>query len=165
MSDRPDVDHARFLAARGDATAALATLDAVLGEEPDHLEALLLKASLLLESREGEDALRLFERAAAAWPRSVEASNALARCLHSLGRHDEALAAAESARRLLAEQPDPRQRALVSLTLVWCLREKRRYRDALAVAEEALAQSPDAVLAEWAGVIEEEMVEAEKERC
>lgn len=159
------MDRARLLAARGDAAEALATVDAVLEERPDDLEARLLKAGLLLDARDGERALRLFEDTAAAWPRSAEARNALARCLHSLGRHDEALAAAESARALLGEDEGSRHRAPVYLTLVWCLRELRRYREALEVAEEGLAHSPDAVLAEWAATIEEELVEAEKERC
>ena len=58
-----------------------------------------------------------------------------------------------------------RQAAPVYLTLVWCLRETRRLREALAAAEEGLRRTPDAVLAEWAGVVEQELAEAEKERC
>ena len=57
------------------------------------------------------------------------------------------------------------QTAAVYLTLVWWLREMHRYREAIAMAEEGLARMPDAVLAQWATQIEEELVEAEKERC
>ena len=45
------------------------------------------------------------------------------------------------------------------------LREMRRYREAIAVAEEGLQRMPDAVLAQWATEIEDELVAAEKERC
>ena len=55
--------------------------------------------------------------------------------------------------------------AAVYLTIVWCLRETRRYREAIAVAEEGLARMPDAVLAQWATQIEEELIAAEKEEC
>ena len=66
---------------------------------------------------------------------------------------------------MLGEGDNFAQTAAVYLTLVWCLREMRRYREAIAVAEEGLARMPDAVLAQWATRIEEELVEAEKERC
>ena len=59
----------------------------------------------------------------------------------------------------------PRQAAPVYLTLVWCLREKRLFREALDVAEEGLARIPDAILAQWAATVEEELAEAEKEEC
>ena len=51
------------------------------------------------------------------------------------------------------------------LTLLWCLREMRRYREALEVAEEGLARVPDAILAQWAATVEEELAAAQKERC
>ena len=92
-------DRARVLAARGSLEEALAALDDVLADDPNHAGALLLKAGALLEAREGEDALHLYERAVAAAPRSSEALNGLARCLHALARDDEALAVAEQAAR------------------------------------------------------------------
>jgi tetratricopeptide (TPR) repeat protein len=98
-------------------------------------------------------------------PASAEAWNDRARCLHALGRHDEALPAAERARALLADPENAVHAPTVYLTLVWCLREKRMYREALAAAEECLARTPDAVVAEWAGQIEQELAEAERERC
>jgi tetratricopeptide (TPR) repeat protein len=158
-------DRAQLLAARGSVDEALTAVDTLLAEDPGHVPALLLKAGLLLDARDGDAALSLFERAAAAEPRSAEARNGVARCLHALGRDDEALASAESARRLLGEGDNFRFAAPVYLTIVWCLREKRRFREALAAADEGLARCPDAILAQWASLVEEELAEAEKEEC
>jgi len=160
-----DFDQVRLMAARGSVEEALVALDALLQGAPDHLEALLLKAGLLLGAREGERALELYRRATVVRPRSAEALNGLARCLHALGRDDEALKAAEEARRSLGEGDNFRETAPVYLTIVWCLREKRRFREALAAADEGLARCPDAILAQWASLIEEELGEAEKEEC
>jgi tetratricopeptide (TPR) repeat protein len=165
MRAAASVDHARLLAARGSVEEALAALDALLADDPDDVPALLLQASLLLESREGERALSAFERAARVAPRSAEALGGLARGLHVLGRDDEALSVAERARDLLDEGENFRHAAPVYLTIVWCLREKRRFREALAAAEEGLARCPDAILAQWASQVEEELAEAEKEEC
>lgn len=161
----PVFDRARSLAARGRPDEALSALDDVLVREPDHLGALQVKAELLLEAREGEGALALYERAARAWPRSAEAWNGLARGLHALARDHEALTAAEEARRLLREGDNSRHAAPVYLTLVWCLRGLRRFKEALAAAEEGLARTPDVLLAQYASLVEEEMTEAEKEEC
>lgn len=158
-------DRARLLAARGSLDEARRALDEILADDPGHLGALLLKASLLLEQREGEEALALCERAAGAAPRSAEALNALARSLHALGRDDEALAVAWRAQALLVEDDNFRHAAPVYLTLVWCLREKRLFKEALEAAEEGLSRTPDAVLAQWASVVEEELAEAQKEEC
>lgn len=144
---------------------ALIALDALLAEEPSHVPALLLKAGLLLDDRDGDTALELYRSAVAAAPRSAEALNGIARCLHALGRDDEALASAEVARSLLDEGDNFRFAAPVFLTIVWCLREKRRFKEALAAADEGLARCPDAVLAQWASLVEEELAEAEKEEC
>ena len=72
---------------------------------------------------------------------------------------------AHEARGLLGEGGNFAQTAAVYLTLVWCLREMRCYREAIALAEEGLERMPDAVLAQWATQIEEELVTAEQERC
>lgn len=165
MPEDDRLHRARSLAVSGSPKESLAVLDEVLAGEPDHLGALQLKASLLLEAREGEDALAVYESAARAWPRSAEAWNGLARGLHALGRDKEALAAAEAARRLLGEGDNYRQIAPVYLTLVWCLRELRLFKEALAMAEEGLAVMPDAVLAQYASLVEQELAEAEKEEC
>ena len=165
MPQDPRFERARFLAVSGRGPEAHSALDEILAAEPDHLGALQLKAGLLLEAREGEAALSLYERAARAWPRSAEALNGLARGLHALGRDQPALAAAEEARRLLAEADNFRHAAPVYLTLVWCLRELRLFKEALAVAEEGLAVIPDAVLAQYASLVEQELAEAEKEEC
>jgi tetratricopeptide (TPR) repeat protein len=161
----PTFARAQLLAVRGQPEEALAALDEVLQADPSHLGALLLKSEVLLAGREGEEALALCRRAVLAWSRSSEARNGLARCLHALGDDAGALEAAEEARRLLGEDDNFRHAAPVYLTLVWCLRERRQYKEALAMAEEGLARVPDAILAEWAAVVEQELAEAEKERC
>lgn len=165
MPRDPRFEHARFLSVSGRAEEAHSALDEILASEAGHLGALQLKAGLLLEAREGEAALALYERAARAWPRSAEAWNGLARGLHALGRDHPALAAAEEARRLLGEADNFRYAAPVYLTLVWCLRELRLFKEALAVAEEGLAVIPDAVLAQYASLVEQELADAEKEEC
>jgi tetratricopeptide (TPR) repeat protein len=165
MQETLDFERVRILAARGSVEEALAALGALLESEPRHVPALLLKASLLLEGREGEQALELCERAVAEEPGSSEARNARARCLHALGRNGEACREAEEARRILDRGDNFRQAGPVYLTLVWCLREQRRFKEALAMAEEGLDRCPDAILAQWASVVEEELAEAEKEEC
>jgi len=158
-------ERARLLAARGSHAEALSVLDAILADAPEHVGALLLKAGVLLESREAELALALCEQAVALAPHSAEAANAKARCLHALARDEEALTIAERARGLLSQSDNARFAAPVYLTLVWCLRELRRYREALEAAEEGLARTPDAVLAHWASAVEEELAQAQKEEC
>jgi tetratricopeptide (TPR) repeat protein len=160
-----DFDRARALAGTGRTSEAMAVVERVLIADPRHRGARLLKASLLTEDRDFEGALALLEETARLWPRSAEALNAFARCLHGVGRDDEALAQAGEARRFLGEDDNFVHTAAVYLTLVWCLREKRRYREAIALAEEGLARTPDAILAHWATQLEDELVEAEKERC
>ena len=156
---------ARTKAGMGRDEEASEAIEGILAEDPRHLGALLLKAWMRGEDREWEESLALTRQAAALWPRSSEAQNALARCLHGLGKDDEALERAEAARSLLDEDDNALQAAAVYLTLVWCLREKRRHREALAMAEEGLERAPDAVLAQWATQVQDELVEAEKERC
>jgi tetratricopeptide (TPR) repeat protein len=156
---------ARTLAALGRTAEAAESLAEILAADPAHCGALLLRADLHGEERESEEALVLNERAAALWPGSAEALNALARRLHALGRDHEALKRAHEARAVLGEGDNFAQTAAVYLTLVWCLREMRRYREAIAVAEEGLSRMPDAVLAQWATQVEEELIAAEKEEC
>jgi cytochrome c-type biogenesis protein CcmH/NrfG len=158
-------EQARSLAFRGDARGALARVDELLAREPAHVPGLLLKGTVLLELREGEEATMVFERATGLAPRSAEAWNGLARCRHALGDDQGGLRDAELARTLLGEGDNFRQRAAVYLTIVWCLREMRRYREALEAAEEGLSGMPDAVLAQWASVVEEEYAESQKEEC
>ena len=160
-----DFDRARMLAGLGRVAEALPVLEEILAADPAHEGALLLRANLHAEDREWEEALGLNERAARLWPRSAEALNALARRLHALGRDQEALKVAHQARAVLGEGQNFTQTAAVYLTLVWCLREMRRFREAIAVAEEGLARMPDAVLAQWATQIEDELVAAEREEC
>jgi Tfp pilus assembly protein PilF len=159
------VDRARMLWARGELASARLSLEALIAQEPQDPEALLLLAHVLLQSREEEKALQAYERSVLAAPRSAEALNGLARCLHALARDVEALATARAAQDLLSEGDNFRQAGPVYLTLVWCLRDLRQLREALLVAEEGLERSSDAILAQWASVVEEELAEAEKEQC
>lgn len=158
-------DAARLLAMRGETDAALRALDAILEREPGHLDALLLKAGVLMQSRDEDAALLHFARAAALDPQSAEALNGHARCLHALGRDQEALSLALEARGQLGRGENFRHAGPVYLTLVWVYREMRRYREALQMAEEGLDRCPDAVLAQWASVVEEELAAAQQERC
>lgn len=159
------LDDARVLAAQGEWTAALALIETLLQREPANVGALLLKAGVLLQSREEQAALTHFERASALAPSSAEAHNGLARCLHAVHRNDEALARALFSLELLARPENFSQIAPVYLTLVWIHREMRRFKEALRAAEEGLARCPDAVLAQWASVVEEELEEAQQDRC
>jgi len=158
-------EQARILVVRGELEAAHQALDAVLVAEPTHRGALLLKARLLLDERDGLRALAILDGAVAAWPRSAEARNERARCLHAIGDDVAALAEAERARALLDEGDNDLQAGPVYLTLVWCLREMRLFREALAMAEEGLNRVPDAILANWAATVEDELAEAQKEEC
>jgi tetratricopeptide (TPR) repeat protein len=159
------LDDARVLVACGRHSEAEVRLDAILGQDPRQPDALLLKATVLLEKRQDAAATELCRRAVEVLPRSAEALNGLARCLHARGEDDEALSVAGQARDVLNEGDNFRHAAPVYLTLVWCLRERRRYREAVALAEEGLLRCPDAVLAQWATIVEEELEESEQERC
>ncbi len=167
LSSTPPIafENARLLAARGQAAEASEILDELLDQEPAHVSALLLKAQLRLDAREGEDALLFYERARSAAPASAETWNGLARCLHALCRDELALAAAQHARSLLGADDNFRHAASVYLTLVWCLRELHRYQEALDLATEGLERCPDAILAQWASLVEEELAESQKEEC
>jgi tetratricopeptide (TPR) repeat protein len=161
----PAIESARTLAALGRSEEARATLRAILECDPAHADALVLWGEMLLQDGRPERALAAASQAAAAQPGSAEARNLEARALHALGRDDEALASARAAEALLVRPENFRQVAPVYLTLVWCLRGLRRFREALEAAESGLRRTPDAVLAEWASVVEQELAEAEQERC
>lgn len=165
MTGGPALESARTLAALGRSVEARATLDAILQHDPGHAAALALLGEVLLHDRDAEGALAAASRAAAADPDSAEARNLEARALHALGRDEEGLAAARAAEALLQSPANFRQVAPVFLTLVWCLRALGRFGEALQAAEEGLRRTPDAVLAEWAGVVEQDLAEAQKDRC
>jgi tetratricopeptide (TPR) repeat protein len=165
MTETPSLERARLLVAQGRPGEAMALVDQILAQDPAHEGALLLQAGIRLDARAEDEALGLYRRAVALRPRSAEARNGLARCLHTLGDDDLALEEAQTARGLLGEADNAGHAAAVYLTLVWCLREKRQLREALAVAEEGLARVGDAVLTQWAGAVEEELAAAEQEEC
>ena len=165
VAPSPALESARTLVVMGRGDEARATLCAILDRDPEHAGALSLLAEVLLQEREPERALELLRRAVAANPSCAESANLLARALHGLGRDEEALAAARHARSLLADPANFLQVAPVYLTLVWCLRELRLLREALEAAEEGLRHTSDAVLADWATVVEQELAATQKERC
>jgi tetratricopeptide (TPR) repeat protein len=158
---------ARLLLAQGEPSAALSLLESCFDAHGEEAAALLLAAEARRELRQEPQALELARRAAVASPRSAGSWNGIARSLHALARDAEALDAAERARALLDVAPEEahREGPAVYLTLVWCHRARREFREALARAEEGLARWPDAVLAQWASLVEEELAEAERERC
>ena len=159
------LEEVRYIASGGEVRAALAAVDNILSAQPEHVEALLLKARLLLDLRDGEAALHWSEATVRLRPDSAEALNGLARCLHVLGRNDEALRAGERARACLDHESSSLHVGPVYLTLLWCLRDERRLEEALEVAEEGLGRCYDSVLAQWASTVEEELAEAAQEGC
>jgi len=161
----PDVAEARVLAARGERPAALAALGRLLEQDPDDVGALVLRGRLLLDERDPGAARRDLERAVALAPDSAEALNGLARCRLAAGAHVEAAELASRARDRLELLDNYIQTGPVYLTLVWCLREQRLYREALEMVEEGMRRCDDALLAEWAATLEDELAEAERERC
>lgn len=165
MSPEAACREARFLALTGQAEQAWKIVRDLLRDDPDCLPALLLAGELHDGRRQPEQALAHYERACRVVPDSAAAWNARAAELRTLGRADEALQAVERARSLLALGVNRSQAAPVYLSLLLCLRDLRRYREALAAAEEGLAQTPDAVLAEWADTLQQEWEQAERERC
>ncbi|HEY7410801.1 MAG TPA: tetratricopeptide repeat protein [Vicinamibacteria bacterium] len=143
---------------------ALALLDQVLAAVPNHLGALVLRSDVLCALGRPGEALVYAREAVQGWPTAAVAHSALARCLEALGQAPEALQAAQESRRLLAGA-EPGEAAVVFATLVGCLRHARLFREALAAALEGHERTGDAILAEWAVEIEQELAAAERERC
>jgi tetratricopeptide (TPR) repeat protein len=156
---------ARLLAHQGRSAEASALVGELLAEHPSHAPALLLQGQLLDEGHQPLAALTCYEQATALAPGSAAAWNARARQLRALGRGDEALSAVSRAREVLALEENFAETGPVYLTLLLCLRDQRRYLEALAAAEEGLARTSDAVLAEWASQVEQELARAQEERC
>ena len=165
MPSEPGLLEARLMWARGDLVGARSVVEALLARDAADAAAWLLKGQLFLQDRDEEGALDANRKAVAAAPRSSEAWNALARCLQAQGDLNQALEAARRAQACLDEGQNFRETGPVYLTLVWCLRDMRLFKEALEAAEEGLARSPDAILAQWASVVEEEYAESQKEEC
>ena len=90
------------------------------------------------------------------------ALNALARRLHARGRDQEALKTAHGRAPSSGRgQLHPDRRRLPHARVVPA-RDARRYREAIAVAEEGSRGCPTPVLAQWATQIEEELIAAER---
>ena len=69
------------------------------------------------------------------------------------------------ARTAAAKAKDVRTASLVYPQLIEVLREERRFREALEVAEEGLALTHDPLIARLADEVADQLAEAEKERC
>jgi predicted Zn-dependent protease len=161
---RRTFQEARTLALVGMPDAALVLLDQMLAAVPGSLEALALRSEVLRKEGRDQESLAAADQAVARWPLSAIAHDARARILDKLGRAEEALAEAEEALRHV-DTVLPGEAAGVFLTVVTCLRQARRYREALAIALAGHERTGDAVLAEWAAEIERELAAAERERC
>ncbi len=137
--DPPALDRAfeRAVAAHraGDAEAALAACEALLGEQPDHAPTLLLCATLLRERDGAEQAAALLARAVAAAPSFDDARAAAARLARDRGRLDEALAIVEAGLALRAASTTLwRVRGDVDLARGDAAAAKAAYGNALALA-------------------------------
>lgn len=76
-----------------------------LKEKPDYLPALLGYAQLKEQLRQPDDAIRLYQRAAKAYPREAAVHNNMGLCYARLGRLDEAVAAFTRAVELAPRNP------------------------------------------------------------
>ena len=78
---------------------------------------------------------------------------------------DDRIAALHLARSLARDAKDVRAASLAYPPLIGLLREARRYKEALAVAEEGLALTHDPMIARLADEVAHEFAQAEQERC
>lgn len=88
---RDQLNHARQLLARGDATAAIDSLEALLSVKPDHGQALIVLGDARLATREAAAARDAFERAVELRPGDPAALVGLGTALVLIGRYDAAV--------------------------------------------------------------------------
>ncbi len=81
----------------GDYAAALASYDAALARDPNHLAALYNRSNVLLMLQRPQDALVSFDRLLASSPDDAEAHSSRGNALFDLGRLEEALASYDRA--------------------------------------------------------------------
>ena len=81
---------ARALVAEGDLHGAMRELDALLGEDPEHVEGVLFKGVVLTHQGRREQALALFRGLVRQRPSLPEPHNNLAVLYASMGRYEEA---------------------------------------------------------------------------
>jgi len=89
---RDQLQHARALLAAGDSAEAIAILEALLGERPEHGQALVLLGAARLEAGQHAEARALFERALRVRAGDPEALVGLGEALAGLGQDEEAVA-------------------------------------------------------------------------
>src|SRR5688500_7897148 len=88
---RDQLNQARQLLAKGDATAAIDSLEALLSVKPDHGQALILLGEARLVTRDPQAAQAAFERAVTARPGDPAALVGLGTALVQLGKYDPAV--------------------------------------------------------------------------
>lgn len=98
---------ARLKAAQKDVDGALAALDQLLAQEPDHEAAGLLRAELMLVGRnDPAAALEGLRKVLAAHPKSVSAHVATTRLLRQMGKADEARTQLAELKKVAPKHPD-----------------------------------------------------------
>lgn len=102
---------------------------------------------------------------ATALRRSREESGPLSRPRVELATEPSRLAVLTDARVAASRAKDVRAASIVYPQLIEVLRGERRYKEALAVAEEGLALTHDPLIARLADEVAHELSEAEQERC
>lgn len=108
--------------------------------------------------------LRTMDAQAAA--RSVSRKSAVSPLAHDArAAEDGRLEALLQARDAVQEAKDVRAASLVYPSLIGILREGRRYREALQVAEEGLALTHDPLIARLADEVADDLAASEQERC
>jgi tetratricopeptide (TPR) repeat protein len=120
---------------------SLKALDKLLGRQPNHLPALLLRGGILTDLGKTRDAAVDYERAVQHDPEAFDPRLQLAGLLSSLGRIREAM---YHFRVLLQVQPDD---ARVVVGLCRCLIEQQERAEARLLLEGLLASQPDNVSA------------------
>lgn len=132
-------DRARACHGAGDVIEAERLYRAILAEQPDHGDALLLLGLIAQQSGQSDAALALIDRAIAAGVASAEVLSHRGSLLQALGRPDEALASFE---RALSLRPDSAE-TLSNRGVV--LHQLRHFAAAVESYDEALALRPDFV--------------------
>ncbi len=130
------VEQVHALAERGDAAGALSLTERPAASPNASLDALTARALALKASGRVEEALKVYQRAARAYPRSAVAEHNVAALLGDLHRSAEAVEAAERARQRGGDAPE------TWLVYGRALQGVRRFDEARAAFEAALARRP-----------------------
>jgi putative PEP-CTERM system TPR-repeat lipoprotein len=88
--DRASLELAKIALAQGQVAAAESTVDGVLAAKPDDVDAMLIRAAILVQQQRRQEALALAERAVSLRPSSIEAQFSLGRLLAANQRPEDA---------------------------------------------------------------------------